>query len=134
MPIRRAAYPANWETISRLIKERAGYCCEGTPRHPDCRAAAGWPHPATGSRVVLTCAHYPDPDPMNCDPDNLRALCQRCHLDLDYDHHARNRRNTLAQRLAAEQRDLFEEEETASTECPGEVMADGPGREATALG
>lgn len=111
MPVRREVYPANWEMISRQIRQRAGNRCEGTPRYPSCRAQNGQPHPVTGSKVVLTCAHYPDPDPMNCDPANLRALCQRCHLDVDYDYHDRNRRNTLAQRLAAGQRDLFEEEE-----------------------
>lgn len=30
-------------------------------------------------RIVLTVAHVGDPDPMNIDPSNLRALCQRCH-------------------------------------------------------
>jgi 5-methylcytosine-specific restriction endonuclease McrA len=31
------------------------------------------------SVVVLTIAHIDDPDPMNCDYDNLKALCQGCH-------------------------------------------------------
>ena len=31
------------------------------------------------SIVVLTIAHIDDPDPMNCDPANLAALCQKCH-------------------------------------------------------
>lgn len=30
-------------------------------------------------RIVLTVAHVADPDPMNIDPSNLRALCQLCH-------------------------------------------------------
>jgi len=29
-------------------------------------------------RIVLTVAHL-DHQPENCDPDNLRAFCQRCH-------------------------------------------------------
>lgn len=31
-----------------------------------------------GKRVVLTVAHL-DHQPENCDPENLRAWCQRCH-------------------------------------------------------
>ena len=33
-------------------------------------------------RVVLTVAHL-DHQPENCDPDNLRAWCQRCHNAYD---------------------------------------------------
>ncbi len=109
MPMRIEEYPPEWGAISAAIRERAGNCCEGTPRFPNCRAANGQPHPATGSRVVLTCAHYPDRDKMNCDPENLRALCNRCHLDLDFDHHMANRRRTLAARLHAGVGSLFEE-------------------------
>lgn len=29
--------------------------------------------------IVLTIAHVHDPEPSNCDPSNLAALCQRCH-------------------------------------------------------
>lgn len=35
--------------------------------------------------IVLAIAHVHDPDPMNCDMDNLKALCQRCHNGLDVD-------------------------------------------------
>ena len=38
------------------------------------------------SRVVLTIAHL-DHQPENNDPGNLRALCQRCHLAWDKEHH-----------------------------------------------
>lgn len=33
-------------------------------------------------RIVLTVAHL-DHQPENCAPENLRALCQRCHLVYD---------------------------------------------------
>lgn len=33
-------------------------------------------------RIVLTVAHM-DHKPENCAPENLRALCQRCHLRYD---------------------------------------------------
>ena len=40
-------------------------------------------------RIVLTVAHL-DHTPENCDPANLKALCQRCHLTYDAKHHAKN--------------------------------------------
>jgi hypothetical protein len=89
MPIRpenRALYPSDWRTrIVPDIKNRASNCCEGSPRYPECRAANHEPHPVTGSKVVLTVAHL-DHDPENCDPDNLRAWCQRCHNTYDAPH------------------------------------------------
>lgn len=93
MPFHRDKYPDNWEEISLAIRERAGWRCEGSPRFPDCRAVNGEPSPRTGRRVVLTVAHL-DHDTTNNDPANLRALCQRCHLDWDLDHHMANARRT----------------------------------------
>ena len=86
MPIRaenRARYPANWKAISLARRQAAGWRCEWCP------AEHGQPHPVTGSTVVLTVAHL-DHQPENVDPDNLRALCQRCHLAYDADHHRIN--------------------------------------------
>lgn len=124
MPIRpenRDRYPTDWPAISTRIKERAGWRCE-------CRGECGWslcgtwadnghrtvcrarhrqPHPITGSNVVLTTAHL-DHTPENCDPDNLRAMCQGCHLHYDRDHHAETARATRdAARQAAGQDGLF---------------------------
>lgn len=45
------------------------------------------------TKVVLTIAHL-DHTPENCSDDNLRALCQRCHLRYDKEHHAKNARET----------------------------------------
>lgn len=90
MPIKaenRARYPKDWKAIRDAIVERARFCCEGSPAFPHCRAAQYSAHPVTGSRVVLTVAHL-DHTPENCDPANLRALCQRCHLVYDGKHHA----------------------------------------------
>ena len=47
-------------------------------------------HPITGSKVVLTVAHL-DHNPTNCNDDNLKALCQKCHLSYDAKHHAETR-------------------------------------------
>lgn len=44
-------------------------------------------------RVILTIAHL-DHQPENCDPENLRALCQRHHLAHDHDHHRANAQAT----------------------------------------
>lgn len=89
MPIRpenRERYPANWRMIRGVILLRADNRCEGSPSYPDCRVRNGEPHPVTGSIVVLTIAHL-DHTPENCDPENLRAWCQRCHLTYDVGHH-----------------------------------------------
>lgn len=60
----------------------------------------GWPHPITGSTVVLTIAHL-DHTPENCDPDNLLAMCQRCHLAYDAESHAVERYRAHREELEA---------------------------------
>ena len=63
-------YPPNWPEIAQVVKAQAGWRCEH----------CGHPHDrATGH--VLT-VHHLDGDPANCDPSNLVALCQRCHLHI----------------------------------------------------
>jgi 5-methylcytosine-specific restriction endonuclease McrA len=47
-----------------------------------------------GSKVVLTIAHL-DHTPENCEPDNLRALCQKCHNKYDGKHRAETRRKAV---------------------------------------
>lgn len=101
MPIDYKDYPPNWETqIVPAIRKRSGNKCEGSPRYPDCRAANADPHPATGSIVVLTTAHmdhnkhnnYYHPVFANHHLNNLRHLCQRCHLKHDINQHVANRK------------------------------------------
>jgi 5-methylcytosine-specific restriction endonuclease McrA len=99
MPIRpenRDRYPKDWKRISREVRESAWNRCEGSPSYPDCRAENGKPHPETGSTVVLTTAHL-DHQPENCDRENLRAWCQRCHNTYD----APTRRRGVAARAKA---------------------------------
>lgn len=55
-------------------------------------------------RIVLTVAHL-DHTPENCADENLKALCQRCHLSYDAKHHARNAAET--RRKARADGDLF---------------------------
>lgn len=45
--------------------------------------------------IVLTIAHL-DHTPENNDIKNLMALCQKCHLAYDQNHHTKNARNTRA--------------------------------------
>lgn len=100
MPIRpenRERYPADWDAISLEVKERAGWRCEcegecGRGTHAArCTNVHGGEAYGTGSRVVLTTAHL-DHVPENCGTpgqrDNLKAMCQGCHLHYDREHHA----------------------------------------------
>lgn len=113
MPVSRDAqrrYPGGslrsreWLALRAAVLDRAANRCEGTPAWPDCRAANGARHPATGSIVVLTVAHM-DHDPGNSAPDNLKALCQRCHNTYDAAHRRRNAAATRHSRRAV--RDMF---------------------------
>jgi hypothetical protein len=91
MPIKpenKHRYPEDWIQIRKRILERANGCCEGSPDFPECRERNYWHHSITGSRVVLTVAHL-DHVPENCDEKNLKAWCQRCHLNYDMKHRAK---------------------------------------------
>ena len=97
MPIKpenRARYPKDWKQIRERILERAGNACEGSPAFPDCRIPNGTMRVNGGgehnvTRIVLTIGHL-DHTPENCDATNLRAWCQRCHLNYDAKHHAQS--------------------------------------------
>lgn len=111
MPIKpenKARYPADWKAVAASARKRANDECEGSPAFPDCRAKNGQPHPVTGSMVVLTVAHL-DHQPENCEPANLRAWCQRCHLNYDKHHHAQTAYAT--RKAAAGTTDMFEQNE-----------------------
>ena len=94
MPIskeNKKLYPENWQEIRAEVQARSGGFCEGSPKYKYCRAQHGQPHPITKSIVVLTVAHL-DHNPANCDMDNLRHWCQRCHNTYDAKHRAETRR------------------------------------------
>lgn len=80
--IRRGKTAAG-EAVWRLLSDSAyedGVCAETGLLVPDTSedtVAYGDP-----VRVVLTVAHL-DHQPENCDPENLRAWCQRCHNAYD---------------------------------------------------
>jgi 5-methylcytosine-specific restriction endonuclease McrA len=106
MPIRpenKARYPKDWPAISLEVRERAGWCCEGSPAFPECRAANGELHPITRGKVTLTVAHLDHQPENNGTPGNrpnLRAWCNRCHNVYD----APMRRRGIKERAAAADR------------------------------
>jgi 5-methylcytosine-specific restriction endonuclease McrA len=107
-PENRGRYPADWPTIREAILTRAklsgsrgflpqceceGECGRGT-HEGRCPNLHGRDAYGTGSAVVLTIAHL-DHTPENNEPENLRAMCQGCHLHYDREHHAQSRLETL---------------------------------------
>ncbi len=141
-PENRGRYPDDWKQIRERILARADNRCERCSVRNRTRIARGTGSDAgtymtddadvfcdqTGKHlgrcrmseyeydkwieVVLTIAHL-DHTPENCDPDNLRAWCQRCHLAYDAQHHAANAQKTRRDRLAVG--DLFGEASNAPT-------------------
>lgn len=108
MPIKpenKARYPQDWRAIRTRILIRAEYRCECEGEcglhceHPGprrCverhRTPARW---AKGI-VVLTVAHL-NHQPEDCRDDNLKAMCQRCHLRYDVEHHQKTAAETRRQ-------------------------------------
>lgn len=100
-PMRRELYGDGWEVFSERIRfKRAKGRCE-------CRGECGSEHetahkttgrcprrhgnliPGGARKVILTTAHLCN-DHACRDDSHVRAMCQRCHLNLDRHHHARN--------------------------------------------
>lgn len=97
MPIKdKSRYPSDWKQIRQRILERAGHCCEfcGVENY-----TMRW-NGKKFVRIVLTIAHL-DNVPEHCGEDNLRALCQKCHLTYDAGFHAANARLTRLAKQAA---------------------------------
>jgi len=63
----RHLYPTNWNQISKRIKTKAAWRCEG------CKARHRW-------LGIIIETHHIDSNPQNIEDDNLIALCERCHL------------------------------------------------------
>lgn len=98
MPIHKddkARYPKDWKAISASIKERSGGQCEcsnecGLHTGKRCEEVHGELAKYAKGKIVLTVAHL-DHTPENCEPENLKAMCQRCHLVYDIPHHNKTR-------------------------------------------
>jgi 5-methylcytosine-specific restriction endonuclease McrA len=111
MPWDKSKYPKDWAKIRATILQRANNCCElcGVGNHAhgyrdkngkfwECEGMALEAASIDGEKIikiVLTIAHWHDPDPMNVDPGNLKAACQRCHLRHDRELHRENRAKTV---------------------------------------
>jgi hypothetical protein len=101
MPIRpenKARYPKDWKAISAAIRARASDRCEcggecGLHHDRRCIERNGQPATFAKGKIVLTVAHL-DHTPENCDPKNLKAMCQRCHNRYD----SKNRRKGIIER------------------------------------
>ncbi len=94
MPIKpenRHRYPVRkeWLKIRESILKRANNHCEfcGVKNY----SLRGT------TKIVLTIAHL-DQHPENNEPNNLAALCQRCHLNHDRPFHIVNRKRTFFKR------------------------------------
>ncbi len=102
MPFIKSRYPKDWPAISKRIRERSGGRCEcegecGLHRtHPGprrCEERNGQPAKWAKGTIVLTVAHINPPE-SDCRDENLKAMCQRCHLRYDHDLHQLNARKT----------------------------------------
>lgn len=122
MPIsaeNRARYPANWKAIRARIQARAGDKCEqcAVPNGAyrirgreqftfDLMQVEAWTccDELKVSKIVCTTAHL-DHQPENCADENLKFLCQRCHLSYDAEHHQQSAYKSRRKGRAA---DMFE--------------------------
>lgn len=125
MPIDYSEYPANWKTeIRPAVLARANHKCEdcGIANHAVIkRFKGGYVTPGTQewdminssirygghslatalkkhgfTRIVLTIAHLDhDKSNENVKLERLKALCQKCHLGYDMQHHVANRKYGL---------------------------------------
>lgn len=107
MPIKpenKLRYPADWDKRSYFVR-----FVRGKGRCEWCGAVHGEPHPVTGSKVVLTCAHVYDHRPEAASLLNLAGLCNHCHLNHDKEQHAANRRRAALYKKLRNQTPLFPE-------------------------
>lgn len=106
MPVDWSKYPPDWEQVRERVRLRSHDCCEfcGLPNGAWAERVAGSPRYRVVDevaardgrrviRIVLTVAHL-DHNPANNGDDNLRHLCQPCHLRWDVKHHMRNAAET----------------------------------------
>ena len=114
MPCDYKRYPKDWKAIRAEVLKRAGDRCEqcGVKNHGIYFDGIDGRKEHDGShfidqlvtdcnykcvKVVLTISHTDHDISNNGEPGNrpnLRALCQRCHLRHDHDHHRANARAT----------------------------------------
>ncbi len=121
MPVDMSRYPKDWKDISIRIRKRSRGRCECTGECGSnhrvnhrfkairCPARNKKPHPVTGSIVILTVAHLGTDqadgkkgdkhNKQDCRDENLKAMCQRCHLNFDRDEHVQNAKATRRRKM-----------------------------------
>lgn len=113
MPVDMKRYPKDWKVVSLRIRKRSRGRCEctgecgktdGHAKSKRCNARNYKPHPVTGSKVILTVAHLGTDtgdkhDKQDVRDENLKAMCQRCHLLFDLDEHKANARATRRRKI-----------------------------------
>jgi hypothetical protein len=113
MPVDYDRDPPDWKAISKRIRDRSGGQCEcmgecglhkTNPGPRRCCERNGQPAKWAKGKIVLTVAHLGVPkadgtpgdprDKMDVRDENLKALCQRCHLRYDIKEHMKNSAKT----------------------------------------
>lgn len=126
MPVDMTRYPDNWKAISHYIRVEHGAIGARAKNgvwygedsihllNSDSGCELFGDEFPRMIKIILTTAHLgidkPDGttgdkrDKSDCRPENLAALCQKCHLNYDRDEHVENMRETVYQkRLKARQ-------------------------------
>ena len=68
-------YPDDWtDTLKESIRQRDNYICQECGTHQD--ELKGW-----NKKLDI---HHIDYDKKNCNPDNLIALCRKCHIKTNF--------------------------------------------------
>lgn len=121
MPIRpenKALYPKNWKEIRARIQKRADDKCEECGVHNHAKIIREKDGIFTYAeniyiqsyirnfnpkiiKVVCTVAHL-DHTPENCEDDNLKFMCQRCHNIYDQPYRIANRKKNKLKAAADE--------------------------------
>ena len=140
-PENKARYPANWKQIADSVRVRAEHKCEKcmvrngetvtrgelqgthvymlesgnaycaeTGQYIDQIGVCELSGNVRMVKIVLTVAHL-DHTPENVEPENLRAWCQRCHLNYDKHHHAKTAYAT--RKATANTVNMFHDQESA---------------------
>lgn len=110
MPMDKRRYGPNWNKVSRTIRRVAGQCCEFCGVHNGSPLKSG-----RSGKVVLTVAHlgvgYPSGktgckhdrhdkhDKHDVRRENLKSLCQSCHLSLDLPDHIAHAKETRQRKI-----------------------------------
>lgn len=106
MPYDKSRYPEKWDAIALAVKVAADWRCQ------DCHMQCRRPGEAFDThKRTMSVHHVGAPrddgtpgdmhDKMDCRPENLLALCAKCHLARDLPGHVLNAARTRRQKKVA---------------------------------